>query len=116
MARIDFINQLQALGFEPQELPNGMVEITYSIIIGKNAGHTLKLAFQIPNDFPMNCPTGPHFKSVGIDGWLEPSTNIHSSPMGSEWRYWSRPFPDWNRTLKSVKVYLAHIKNLLTRI
>ncbi len=116
MARIDFIDQLKALGYEPQELNNGMVEISYTTQIGKNAGITLKLAFQVSDDFPMNCPPGPHFKSVGIEGWIEPQNNIHISPLGTEWRYWSRPFPDWNRTQKTVKVYLAHIKNLLMKL
>lgn len=116
MARIDFINQLKALGYEAQELNNGMIEFPFVVPIGKNAGKSVKLALQVPNDFPMNCPPGPHFNSVNATGWIEPPNNIHASPLGAGWRYWSRPFPAWNRTQKSAKVYLAHIKNLLSRL
>jgi len=114
MARVDFINQLDALGYTTQEEANGMVMFTYAIPLGKNIGKKLRVALQVGNDFPMNCPPGPHFESRNIEGWVEPGTNIHGSPLGTDWRYWSRPFPDWNRTEKTVKVYLAHIKNLLT--
>jgi len=116
MARIDFIDQLEVLGYKTQEETNGMVVFQYTIPVGKNTGKTLNLAFQIGNDFPMNCPPGPHFESSKIEGWVEPRTNIHTSPLGVEWRYWSRPFPDWNRTQKTVKVYLSHIKNLLNTV
>lgn len=114
MAKVDFINQLNELGYDPQEVANGMVVFEYTIPVGKNLGETLNIAFQVSNDFPMNCPPGPHFNSGTIPGWIEPITNIHGSPLGAGWRYWSRPFPDWNRTPKTAKVYLAHIKNLLT--
>lgn len=116
MARIDFINELKDLGYETQENPNGMVVFNYTIPIGKNKGKTLKIAFQVSNDFPMNCPPGPHFESAKVENWIEPPNNIHASPLGADWRYWSRPFPDWNRTQKTVKIYLAHIKNLLTSV
>lgn len=116
MARIDFINQLETLGYSTQELSHGMVGIKYVVPIGKNSGKSVELAFQVPNDFPMNCPPGPHFKSQVFQGWVEPLRNIHASPLGSDWRYWSRPFPDWNRTQRTVKSYLAHIKNLLVNL
>ena len=116
MAQIDFIDQLKALGYYPQEPKSGWIEILYIVQIGKNTGKTLNLAFQVSDDFPMNCPPGPHFKSLGIAGWVEPPNNIHASPLGAEWRYWSRPFHDWNRTHRNAKVYLAHIKNLLMNL
>ena len=116
MAAVDFINQLQALGYETQELAHGMVGIIYTVPVGENSSNVVELAFQISNDFPMNCPPGPHFKSGRIVGWKEPGTNIHSSPLGGDWRYWSRPFPDWNRSQKNVKVYFSHIKNLLIKL
>jgi len=116
MAQVDFINQLEALGYSTQELLNGMIGFNFTIPMGKNSGKNVELALQVPNDFPMNCPPGPHFKSQGLDGWVEPPNNIHESPLGSDWRYWSRPFPDWNRTQRSAKSYLAHLKNLLAKL
>lgn len=116
MAQIDFINELKALGYNPQLLPNGMVVFNYTIPVGKNMGIEIRIGFIVSKDFPMNCPSGPHFESAKANGWKEPSRNIHASPFGADWRYWSRPFPDWNRTQKTVKIYLAHIKNLLTSL
>jgi hypothetical protein len=113
MARTDFIVQLKNLGYVTQEESNGMVVFTYTILVGKNIGTTLRMALLVKDDYPMNCPPGPHFESLDIDGWIEPKSNIHNSPLKGNWRYWSRPFPDWNRTEKTVKVYLAHIRNLL---
>lgn len=116
MGKADFINQLKVLGYSTQELSHGMISVKYIIPIGKNSGKTVELALQVPNDFPMNCPPGPHFRSTCILDWVEPNKNIHASPLGSEWKYWSRPFPDWNRTQKTVKSYFAHIKNLLASL
>lgn len=116
MAIVDFINQLEVLGYKTEEESNGMVVIFYTVPVGKNIGKKVKLAFQVSNDFPMSCPPGPHFESGKADGWFEPTANIHASALGSDWRYWSRPFTDWNRTQKTVKVYFAHIKNLLNSI
>lgn len=116
MAKNEFITGLRALGFEPQELSPNRVIFKFEVPVGGNIGVKIMIGFEVQDDYPMSCPPGPHFKSVGIQGWKEPPNNIHASPFGTEWRYWSRPFPDWNRTNRSAKVYLAHIKNLLTRI
>lgn len=116
MAKSDFANELKELGFNPIELDSTKVYFEYEIPVGKNIGKKILMGFEVTNDFPMNCPTGPHFKSVGIEGWIEPAQNIHNSPFGGEWRYWSRPFKHWNRSEKTAKVYLAHIKNLLMKI
>ncbi len=116
MAKAEFIEQVKALGFTPQERNTLGVCFEYEVPVGRNIGKKLPIGFEIPNDFPMNCPTGPHFMSVGVGGWIEPPNNVNPSPFGNEWRYWSRPFPDWNRTEKTVKKYLAHIKNLLAKL
>jgi hypothetical protein len=113
MARIDFINGLRELGYEPQDLGNNKVSFEYAVRVGKNQGKKLLIGFEVGEDFPMNCPGGPHFQSAGIDGWREPPQNIHASPFGSDWRYWSRPFPDWNRIERTVKNYMSHIQKLL---
>ena len=115
MARIDFINQLKSLGYDTQEI-NGILCFRYLIPIGKNKGHEVLLGVNVQEDFPMNCPTGLHFNSGGISEWKEPVNNVSDSPIGAGWRYWSRTFPDWNRTEKSVKAFLAHVRNILTRI
>ncbi len=116
MAKQDFINQLNLLGYSPTDLGGNKVHFEYLVKIGKNRGLTLLLGFEMGNDFPMNCPHGPHFKSVGIASWTEPSNGIHSSPFGNEWRHWSRPFKEWNRTNRTVKEYLSHIRKILVNL
>ncbi len=117
MAKSDFIAELKALGFNVQEPDEHRVLWEYAVPVGRNIGKKLQIGFEVPNDYPMSCPTGPHFKSVGITNWVEPLNNIHPSPtFGDTWRYWSRPFPDWNRTDRKMKIYFAHIKNLLAQL
>ncbi|MBW8049737.1 MAG: hypothetical protein FVQ77_05245 [Cytophagales bacterium] len=116
MAKSDFIAELTALGFTVQEPDALKVSFEYEVTIGRNIGKKLQIGFEVQNDYPMSCPPGPHFKSIGIQDWVEPPNNIHASAFGGEWKYWSRPFPDWNRTDRKVKTYFAHIKNLLAKL
>jgi len=116
MARADFISELKALGFIIQEPDTTKIQFEYEIPVGKNIGKKIMIGFDVPADFPMNCPPGPNFKSAGISGWVEPPQNIHNSGFGQEWRYWSRPFPEWNKHEKSAKVYMAHIRNILAKM
>src|SRR5690242_15220297 len=107
MAKADFIEQLQALGFAPQEPDLPKVCFEYVVPVGRNLGKTIWFGVEVQNDFPMNCPPGPHFKSAVVPGWIDPSAGVNPSPFGNEWRYWSRPFREWNRTARTVEVYLA---------
>ena len=116
MAKSDFIAELTVLGFITQEPDALKVTFEYKVPVGNNIGKIVQIGFEVQNDFPMSCPPGPHFKSIGVQNWVEPPNNIHVSLFGAEWRYWSRPFPDWNRTNRNVKTYLAHIKNLLAKL
>jgi len=120
MAKIDFITQLQALGYSVREPLPDFLTFEYEIPIGRFHGQTVEIGFQMDNSFPLNCPGGPHFKPLLLPitggGGTHPFGAIHASPLGNEWEYWSRPFKDWNRTDKIVKTYLAHIKNLLATI
>ena len=117
MAKSDFINELKALGYNLQEPDSNRVVFELEVPIGKNIGKKIIIGFEVPPDYPMNCPSGPHFKSGSLLDWVEPPNNIHeSAPFGEGWRYWSRPFPDWNRIERSAKNYLSHVKNLLANI
>lgn len=116
MAKGNFISELQSLGFQVQEPDEIKVSFEYEVPVGRNIGKKVQLGFEVPGDFPMNCPSGPHFHSYGLEGWVEPPNNVNGSPFGGEWRYWSRPFPDWNRSDRKVKTYMAHIRNILARL
>lgn len=115
MAAIDFVNQVKALGFETQEPSSDKVYFEYTVEVGSNKGMKVLLGFENLNDFPMNAPHGPHFKPIDA-GWLNPPGGVHASNFGSGWVHWSRPFKEWNRTKRTVKEYLAHIRNLLMAV
>lgn len=118
MAKIDFINQLMALGFTPQEPSSDKLYFEYEIPVGGNIGKRVLIGLEQTAGFPMNCPPGPHIKVIDPNGWKEHSQNIHASTFTNEgtWRYWSRPFKDWNRSERTVKAYLAHIKNIMMTV
>lgn len=121
MAKIEFVNQLQALGYSTDEPQPGFVSIEYDIPVGKFIGQKVKLAFQVDDSYPMNPPPGPHFKPhllpISGGGGTHPFGAIHASGLGEGWQYWSRPFnAHWNTSDKTAKTYLAHIKNLLATI
>lgn len=121
MAKSDFMNQLQTLGYTVQEPASDLLAFEYEIPVGKFLGRKVWMALQVTDSFPMNPPPGPHFKPhllpVTGGGGTHPYGAIHNSPLGAEWQYWSRPFTnEWNRTDKTVKTYLAHIKNLMATV
>lgn len=121
MAKSDFVNQLQALGYSVQELAPDFLCIKYEIPVGKFYGQIVEMAFQVNDSFSMNPPPGPHFKPhllpITGGGGSHPFGAIHTSPLGAEWQYWSRPFAKhWNNSDRTVKTYLAHIRNLLATI
>lgn len=120
MANSDFTNQLQALGYTVRELANDFVAFEYEITVGKFIGKKVELAFQLNIPFPMQPPGGPHFNPLLLPktggGGTHPFGAIHDSALGVEWEYWSRPFKEWNTTDKTVKTYMAHIRNLLNTI
>lgn len=120
MARTDFIHELQALGYIVQEPGQQFLTFEYDIPVGPFVGRRVTLGLQIMDSFPMDPPTGPHFKPhllpVTGQGGFHPYGAIHASALGAEWQYWSRPFKEWNQTERTVKTYLSHIKNLLATI
>jgi hypothetical protein len=121
MAKADFINQLQALGYVVQEPVTDFISFEYEVSVGKFIGQQVWMALQVTEGFPMNAPPGPHFKPhllpITGGGGVHPLGAIHPSPLGTEWQYWSRPFNnEWNRTDRTVKSYLAHIRNLFATI
>ena len=115
MPRQDFIDQLRLEGYEPQELGENRVAFPYRIPLGKFAGQEIRLGFAVNDDFPANPPSGPHVspRLLPLNSTnVHPAGGIHDSPFGGEWEYWSRPFPGWNETDRSVRAYMAHIRHL----
>lgn len=116
MARQDFIDQLKALGFAPEELGSNRVCFYYTIPVGKFIGQQVKLGFVVGEDFPANPPGGlhvcPHLLPIN-GGGPHTSGGVHDNrEFGIGWQYWSRPFPKWGNTDRTVRTYMAHIRHL----
>ena len=118
MARADFIKQLKDLGYEPRDLGDNKLAFDYIILVGKFIGQQIQLGFVVGNDFPSIPPSGPHITPhllpIKTNGKQHPSDGIHPgrNGFGTKWQYWSRPFPKWKETDKTVKTYLAFINHL----
>ena len=122
MANAIFVQQLRDMGYEPVESSTNGVYFDYTIPVGQLVGKKVLLGFEVPQTFPLNCPTGPNFSEhllpLNTNGGSHPLNGVHISTQHSpslpaNWQYWSRPFPEWNNTKRDVKSYLAHIRHLL---
>jgi hypothetical protein len=122
MAIHDFIDQLRALGHDVREPAAGVVEFPYKITVGPRTGEQVRLAFAIPPDFPLQPPSGPcispHLLPLHPNQDVgHPVGGVHPAPnIGESWQYWSRPFPAWPQTDRSVRAYMAHIRHLFATL
>lgn len=105
-----FATELRELGFEPVVRPDGFVVFDYEVPVGRMRGQVVQLGLQ-PLNYPLNPPPGPHV-APAID---HPGGGSHQSPLGSTWRYWSRPFVNWPAG-RTVKSYMAHIRHLFDQL
>lgn len=121
---IAFMNGLRQLGFRPTQVKgyDNHVVFDYVVETGPYAGKTYRLGLVVPNDFPMNAPTGPYVSPevhpIKPDG-AHPTGGVHKNQAkafdkaaGGSWQYWSRPFPDWQNSKRTVAAYLSHIWKL----
>jgi hypothetical protein len=127
MARKDFIDQLKTLGYEPEERGENRLAFRYTVPVGRSAGQEIWLGFAVNEDFPANPPSGPHLSPRLLplhpgNDLPHPHGGVHESPFDTPhgggpktevWQYWSRPCHGWSNTDRTVKAYLAHIRNLL---
>jgi hypothetical protein len=113
MGAAEFVRQLRELGHEVDEPVETRVTLPYTIPIGRRLGETIRLGFDVPPDFPNTPPSGPRVSPrLG-----HPAGAVHAATdFGSEWEYWSRPFPNWQGTDRSVKTYMAHVRRLLQQL
>lgn len=77
----------------------------------------------MPADFPMNAPTGPYVSPeihpTNPQHGPHPTGGVHKdqakvfdTTAGGAWQYWSRPFPEWQNSKRTVAAYMSHIWNL----
>ena len=111
---------LKEQGYETEDGGGNLTIFKYVIGAGRFNGQTIKVGIDIPPDFNVTCPTGPHIspRLIPINtGALGNDRAAESPAFGPEWQYLSRPFVDqqegWGRTTRDVKAYLRHIKRIL---
>ncbi len=120
MAKQDFVQGLTGMGYQVEERGDDCVSFAYPIQTGTLANKTIQLGFVVPGDFPLSPPSGPHVspsihplhpdQSPG-----HPTGGVHSAQnphFEGDWQYWSRPYPDWPGSNRSVQAYMAHIHRL----
>lgn len=120
-----FRQGLLDLGYNARFVPgtSDHLVIDYDVQSGCYCGTQVKLGFQVPADFPITPPSGPHTSPC-----LRPSDQPGEHPNGArhtahaqafataeggEWQYWSRPFPGWSPKAKNpVATYMSFIDHL----
>lgn len=112
-----FVAGLLALGFSPAIIDAKERRVTFDYLVesGKHVGQIYKLGLEVPPDFPLTPPSGPHVNAIlhpTGQGGSHPTANVNDSAFGGGWQYWSRPFPDWASSKKTVAAYMAHIFRL----
>lgn len=115
MGRDEFIAGLKALDYHVEDRPDGRIEFAYEVMVGSRAGLRTRIGLEVPGDFPLTPPPGPHVNALlhqQQGGGVHPTGGIHASPFGSDWQYWSRPYRGWKPGPQPVRQYLAHITNL----
>lgn len=112
--REEFDRQLREQGYAPESKENRSI-IDYLIPGGRFTGQTIKLGFEVPQDFPRNPPSGPHISPRLLPINNSPNSShpdrAAESPFGAEWQYLSRPFPSWKEKLGAMG-YLAYVDHL----
>ena len=92
-------------------LGGNLVVFDYEVPLGGRAGQNVRIGLMHMPDWPLSCPPGPHVSPrIG-----HPDGNVHDSPLGQDWEYWSRPFPNWADSSRTFREYMAHIRALFMR-
>lgn len=114
MGHEQLIADLRAGGYNPSEWTEGgvnFVVFSYAIPVGSHAAEIVQVALQAP-DWPINPPGGPHV----APRICHPGDNAHhASPLGANFIYWSRPYPCWANTTRTLEEYLAHLRTLFAQ-
>jgi len=114
-----FIQGLKELGYAAESLDGNRIAFQYTIKGGRFKDQPIKVGIEVPADFNVTCPTGPHISPglVPMNPNGAGNDRAANSPFGAEWQYLSRPFRDqergWNRTTRDVKAYLHHVRQIL---
>jgi len=108
-----FAEQLHELGFEPELVEGSETLISFDYVIpnGPRCGERVRLGLEVPPNFPVEPPHGPHYQPTILRGRNIPGAHENMA-FGPGWDHWSRPHPRWNLTDRSVKAYMRHLRSL----
>jgi|SRR5712692_9781032 len=118
MARADFIEELRAMGYNPEDCGDGKVAVPYTVETGRFAGQQIRLGFVVADDYNLNPPScvhvSPHLLPLHAGGDLpHPAGGVHpNQSFDADWQYWSRPIQHWQRTERKARVVMAHVRRL----
>lgn len=105
-----FLAALAACGYAVSR-NNEFAIFSYTIEVGNRAGQQVRVGLQIPKDWPLSPPPGPHVSPrIG-----HPHGAVSGSPLGADWEYWSRPAQNWAAD-RSMRAYLRHLRTLFSQI
>jgi hypothetical protein len=111
---------LKQLGYDAEDRGDNRIAFKYTIGAGRFKDQTILVGIEVPADFNVTCPTGPHISPRLIPINPNGAGNdraAESQNFGADWEYLSRPFRDqqegWNRTRRDVKAYMRHVKYIL---
>lgn len=107
----EFASQAQRLGLAGVEVNGSWVMFDLPIPAGRHAGERRRIAAEVPADFPVTPPPGPHVSPATT----HPAGAVHASPLGPDWVYWSRPAPGWPAD-RSVKAWIRHVRSLFAQV
>ena len=120
MGRAEFVQGLRALGLSVDDRADDFVTFPWQIPLGPRAGERIRLGLQVPPDVEETPPSGPHVSPHLLPltqggAPTHPFGGVHTSPLGADWQYWSRPYPNppgWASTDRSARTYMRHITHL----
>lgn len=105
-----FLAALAARGYAVAR-HNEFAVFTYVVEVGSRAGQEFRVGLQIPPDWPLSPPPGPHVSPrIG-----HPDGAVSGSPLGTDWEYWSRPAQNWAAD-RSMRAYLRHLRTLFSQL
>jgi hypothetical protein len=108
--------QLEEMGYVVSVTGGNFLSFNFKIPLGRFRDKDIELGFEA-SQFPLIPPSGliikPYLLPISGGGGSHPYGGIHlrTSPS-SEWQYWSRPFPDWDKCEKTAKTYMAFVRTL----
>lgn len=105
-----FLAALADRGYQAT-MQDQFVVFPYVVEVGSRAGQQFTIGLQVPADWPLSPPPGPHIRPrIG-----HPHGAVSGSALGDDWEYWSRPAQNWAAD-RSVRAYLRHLRTLFSQL